>query len=92
MCAPAGRIFGNYVDGGLEPGGGVEEGLHRLPGRMSAQNTAQQLASQARKAKEAVGRRDQLIRQMRGEGSTLRAIAEVCGLTHTAVAKILKRG
>lgn len=53
--------------------------------------TAQQLASQAKKAREATARRDQLIRQMRDEGSTLRSIAEACGLTHTAVAKILSR-
>lgn len=53
--------------------------------------TAQALASQARKAREAVARRDALIHQMRDEGSTLRSIAEACGLTHTAVAKILKR-
>lgn len=53
--------------------------------------TAQLLASQARKAREAVSRRDQLICQMRSEGSTLRAIADACGLTHTAVAKILAR-
>lgn len=53
--------------------------------------TAQQLASQARKAREATARRDQLIRAVRDEGSTLRAIADVAGLTHTAVAKILAR-
>lgn len=54
-------------------------------------STAQALASQARKAREAVSRRDQLIRQMRAEGATLRAIAEAAGVTHTAVAKILAR-
>jgi predicted transcriptional regulator len=53
--------------------------------------SAQQLASQARKAREAVLRRDQLIRQMRDEGSTFRSIAEICGLTHTAVAKIVAK-
>lgn len=53
--------------------------------------TAQNLSSQAKKAREATARRDQLIRAMRDEGSTLRAIAEVAGLTHTAVAKILSR-
>jgi DNA invertase Pin-like site-specific DNA recombinase len=55
------------------------------------QTTAQQLASQARKAREATARRDALIRQMRDEGATLRAIADAAGLTHTAVAKILAR-
>ncbi len=53
--------------------------------------TAKELASQARKAREATARRDQLIHQMRDEGATLRAIAEAAGLTHTAVAKILAR-
>lgn len=53
--------------------------------------TAQQLASQAHKAREATARRDALIRAMRSEGATLRAIAEAAGLTHTAVAKILAK-
>lgn len=53
--------------------------------------TARLLASQARKAREATSRRDQLIRQMRDEGSSLRSIAEAAGLTHTAIAKILAR-
>lgn len=53
--------------------------------------TGGQVASQARKAREATARRDQLIRQMRAEGATLRAIAKAAGLTHTAVAKILDR-
>lgn len=53
--------------------------------------TAQHLASQAKRARDATARRDQLIRQMRDEGSTLRSIAETCGLTHTAIAKILAR-
>lgn len=54
-------------------------------------STSQALASQARKAREAVARRDQLIRQMRAEGATFRAIAEAAGLTHTAIAKIVAR-
>jgi lambda repressor-like predicted transcriptional regulator len=54
-------------------------------------STAQQLASQARKAREATLRRDALIRQMREEGSSLRSIAEAAELTHTAIAKILAR-
>ena len=53
--------------------------------------TAQELASQAQKAREAVSRRDALIRQMRVEGSPLRTIAEAAGLSHTAIAKILSR-
>lgn len=35
--------------------------------------------------------RDEAIRQMRGEGASLRTIAEAAGLTHTAIAKILSR-
>lgn len=53
--------------------------------------TAPQLALWAQKARKATERRDDLIRQMRAEGATLRAIAEVAGLTHTAIAKILAR-
>lgn len=60
---------------------------------MSAEpsTTARQLASQARKAREATARRDLLIRQLRAEGATLRAIAEAAGMSHTAVAKIVAR-
>lgn len=53
--------------------------------------TAQRLASQAKKAREALSRRDELIRQMRAEGSTLRSIAEAAGLNHQTVANILAR-
>lgn len=53
--------------------------------------TAKEVASWARKAREATGRRDEEIRRMRAEGSTLRAIAEAAGLTHTAIAKIVNR-
>jgi len=53
--------------------------------------SAKELALWAKKAREATARRDDLIRQMRAEGSTLRSIAEAAGLTHTAVAKILAR-
>jgi hypothetical protein len=53
--------------------------------------TAQELASQARKAREATLRRDELIRQMRTEGSSLRSIADAAGLTHPAIVKILRK-
>lgn len=53
--------------------------------------TAQELASQAKKAREATLRRDELIRQMRVEGSSLRSIAEAAGLTHPAIVKILRK-
>ncbi len=53
--------------------------------------TAKQLASQARKAREATARRDELIVQMRAEGEALRTIAEAAGLSHTAVAKVLAK-
>ena len=52
---------------------------------------AQQLASHARKAREATARRDELIRQMRAEGASLRTIAEVAGLTHPAIVKIIRK-
>lgn len=54
-------------------------------------NTAQQLASQARKAREATLRRDELIRQMRAEGASFRTIAGVAGLSHMAVVKIINK-
>lgn len=53
--------------------------------------TAKELASQARKAREATTRRDELIRQMRAGGSSFRSIAEIAGLTHTAIVKIVAR-
>jgi hypothetical protein len=53
--------------------------------------TAQLLASQAKRAREATLRRDELIRQMRAEGSSLRSIAEAAGLTHPAIVKILRK-
>lgn len=53
--------------------------------------SAKEVASWARKAREATKRRNAAIRQMRAEGSTLRAIAEAASLTHTAVAKIIAR-
>lgn len=53
--------------------------------------TAKEVASWARKAREATARRDEEIRRMRADGATLRAIAEAAGLTHTAIAKILAR-
>lgn len=55
------------------------------------QTTAQMLASQAKKAREAIARRDELIRQMRAEGATLRAIAETAGMNHQTVANVLAR-
>lgn len=63
-----------------------------------AMTTAQDVARLARQAVRDVQRgvdslagRDTAIRQMRSEGATLRAIAEAAGLTHTAVANILKK-
>lgn len=53
--------------------------------------SAKALASWARRAREATARRDALIVQMRGEGAPLRTIAEAANLSHTAIAKILKR-
>lgn len=42
-------------------------------------------------AREAIEARDKAIREMRSDGATFRRIAEFAGLTHTAVAKIVKR-
>lgn len=49
------------------------------------------LSSAAKKAREWTRRRDALIREARGEGASLRAIASEAGLSHTAIAKILAR-
>jgi DNA invertase Pin-like site-specific DNA recombinase len=62
----------------------------RVP-RLRPVTTAQEVASQARKAREATLRRDELIRQMRAEGASLRTIALAAGLTHPAVVKILRK-
>lgn len=53
--------------------------------------TPKEVASWARKAREATARRDKAIRAMRAEGASLRAIADAASLSHTAVAKILAR-
>lgn len=48
-------------------------------------------ASWAGRAREATIHRDESIRDMRDEGASLRRIAEVTGLSHSAVAKILAK-
>lgn len=53
--------------------------------------TAKEVASWAKRARDATVQRDRAIQQMRAEGASLRTIAEAAGLTHTAVAKILSR-
>lgn len=53
--------------------------------------TAQQVASWARKAREATQRRNEAMLAMRDEGATLRDIAEAAGLSHTQIANILKK-
>lgn len=53
--------------------------------------TTKEVASWARKAREATLRRDEAIRVMHAEGATLRAIGEAAGLSHTAIRKILDR-
>lgn len=62
-----------------------------MPGLRSVSTTADQLASQARKAREATLRRDELIRQMRDEGASWRTIASAAGLSHMAIKKIVAR-
>lgn len=51
--------------------------------------TADEVASWAKKAREAKVQRDQAIRRMKTEGASLRTIAEAAGITHSAVAKII---
>ena len=53
--------------------------------------TAQRLAAWADRARQATDRRNELIRQMRDEGATLRQIAAAAGVSHVSVAKILAR-
>lgn len=53
--------------------------------------TAQQLAAQAKRARDATIQRDSLILQMRTEGASLRVIAEAAGLTHPAIVKIIRK-
>lgn len=49
------------------------------------------LENAATKAQEWTARRNDLIRQARAEGSSLRAIGRATGLSHTAIAKILAK-
>ncbi len=49
------------------------------------------LRQAARRARLWTARRDLLIRQAHDDGLSLRAIGEVAGLSHTAIAKILAR-
>lgn len=53
--------------------------------------TAKEVASWARRAREATTQRDDAIRRMHADGATLRAIGEAAGLSHTAIKKILTR-
>ena len=46
----------------------------------------------AHRAREATTYRDQWIRTMRADGASLRAIAEVAGLSHMAISKIVAKG
>jgi hypothetical protein len=48
------------------------------------------VASWAKKAREATAARDRWIRTMRDEGASLRAIGKAADLSHTAVGKILR--
>lgn len=54
--------------------------------------TADDVARWAKKAREAIEKRDDAIRAMREEGATLREIAAAAGLTHAGVAKIVAKG
>lgn len=62
-------------------------------GPVSPDRTPLRIAGeQARKARTATEQRDYWIREARAGGSTLRAIAEAVGLSHTAIQKIMERG
>lgn len=52
---------------------------------------AQQVASWAKKARDATAARNEAIAAMRAEGASLRAIAAAATLTPPAIAKILRR-
>lgn len=58
---------------------------------MAERTPAQEVASWARKAREATIRRDEAIRQARTAGMTLRQIAEAAGMTAPGVARVLER-
>lgn len=46
----------------------------------------------AEEAMSALGERNNVIREAAADGYPLRTIAKAAGLSHTAIAKILKRG
>lgn len=58
---------------------------------MVGDDTAEKLRRAAGKIGTWTDKRDALIVQARSEGGTLREIAEMAGLTHPGVAKILER-
>lgn len=71
--------------------GVVPRSTGHLAGPTAEEVTAKEVASWARKAREATLRRDEAIHRMHAEGATLRAIGEAAGLSHTAIKKILVR-
>lgn len=52
----------------------------------------QAAASAAQKVREWTERRDRRIREALHDGASLRALGTATGLSHTAIAKIAKRG
>jgi uridine phosphorylase len=56
------------------------------------QDWPQRVERCAHEAKAWTAMRDEAIRQMSKEGASLRTVATAAGLTHAAVARILKRG
>jgi DNA-binding NarL/FixJ family response regulator len=52
---------------------------------------ARSVTSWARKAREALDRRNEAIVAMRADGATLQAIADAADLSHVAVRKIVMR-
>jgi DNA invertase Pin-like site-specific DNA recombinase len=76
----------------------VPEVLHHdeVPGLareypVPVRGAAEQLSEVSRQARDTLVLRDQLVRQMRADGASLRQIAEAAGLSHSAIARILAR-
>jgi hypothetical protein len=70
----------------------LKEQVERVYSNQRTETVAEMnVASWSGRAREAVANRDQSIRDMRAEGASLRRIAEVSGMSHQAVAKILDK-
>ncbi len=54
-------------------------------------STSEQLSEVSRRLEALRERRDELVRQRRSEGASLRVIAEEAGLSHSGVVRVLER-